>query len=136
MGNLPGGQPLIIFDGHCVLCSATARFVLRHDRRRRFRLTTAQSGTGRTIQRRFGLDPDALETIVVVRDGRALTRSDAVLAIAAGLGWPWRAAAAFRLVPGFLRDPVYDLVARNRYRWFGRRDACWLPGPAEADRIL
>lgn len=136
MGDPPGVHPLIIFDGHCVLCSANARFVLRHDRRRRFRLTTAQSDAGRAIQRRFGLDPNALETIIVVRDGRPLTRSDAILAIAAGLGWPWRAVAAFRLVPRFLRDQLYDLVARNRYRWFGRRDICWLPGPAEADRIL
>lgn len=128
--------PLIVFDGHCVLCSANARFVLRHDRARRFRLTIAQGETGRDVQRRFGLDPEALATIIVVQDGKALVRSDAVLAIVAGLGWPWRAFALFRLVPRFVRDPLYGLVARNRYRWFGRRDACFLPDPADADRIL
>ena len=131
----PGpAQPLIVFDGHCVLCSANARFVLRHDRDRRFRLATAQGKIGLAIQRRFGLDAGA--TILVVQDGRALARSEAVLAIATGLGWPWRAFGIIRLVPRLIRDPVYDLVARNRYRWFGRRDACWLPDPADRDRIL
>lgn len=128
--------PLIVFDGHCLLCSANARFVLRHDSARRFRLTTAQGDTGRASQRRFGLDPEALETILVVQDGRALVRSDAVLAIAAGLGWPWRGFALFRLVPRVLRDPLYGLVARNRYRWFGRSETCFLPEPADADRIV
>ena len=127
-------EPLIVFDGHCVLCSANARFVLRHDRKHHFRLTTGQSETGRAVQRHFSVDADA--TIIVVEGGRALVRSDAMLAIAHGLGWPWRAAALFRLAPRILRDPVYNLVARNRYRWFGRRETCWLPDPADADRIL
>ena len=135
--DAPGdAHPLIVFDGHCVLCSSSARFVLHHDRRKRFRLTTAQGETGIAVQRRFGVDPDALETIVVVQDGRALTRSDAVLAIAAGLGWPWRALTALKLVPRRLRDRLYDAIARRRYRWFGRRDACWRPHPSDADRIL
>jgi len=131
-----GGGPIIVFDGHCVLCSANARFVLRHDRRRRFRLAAAQSEAGAALHARFGLNREALETIVVIEDGRAITESDAVIAIAAGLGWPWRAAAAARFVPRALRDPLYRWVARNRYRWFGRRDSCWRPEPADADRIL
>jgi predicted DCC family thiol-disulfide oxidoreductase YuxK len=130
------GHGIILFDGHCVLCSANARFVLRHDRRRHFRLAAAQSEAGLALQARHGLNRDALETIAVVEDGRALTQSDAVIAIAAGLGWPWRAAAAARLVPHFVRDPLYRWVARNRYRWFGRREACWRPDPADADRML
>lgn len=65
-----------------------------------------------------------------------LANSDAVLAIYEGLGWPWRAAALLRVVPRVLRDPMYRLVARNRYRLFGRRDTCWRPGPADADRLL
>jgi predicted DCC family thiol-disulfide oxidoreductase YuxK len=131
----PGG-PIILFDGHCVLCSANARFVLRHDRRRRFRLAAAQSEAGAALQRRFGLNRDSLETIAVIEDGRAITESDAVIAIAAGLGWPWRAAAAAKLVPRALRDSLYRWIARNRYRWFGRRESCWRPDPADADRML
>jgi predicted DCC family thiol-disulfide oxidoreductase YuxK len=132
----PDRHPLIVFDGECVLCSANARFVLRRDRRRRFRLTTAQSPLGAALYRHFGLRADEEGTILVLRDGRLLTDSEAVIAIPAGLGWPWRAAAALRIVPRPLRDALYRLVARNRFRWFGRRDTCWVPAPADAGRIL
>jgi predicted DCC family thiol-disulfide oxidoreductase YuxK len=129
-------RPLIVFDGECVLCSANARFVLRRDRRRRFRLTTAQSPLGAALYRHFGLRADEEGTILVLRDGRLLTDSEAAIAIPAGLGWPWRAAASLKIVPRTLRDPVYRWVARNRFRWFGRRDQCWVPAPADFDRIL
>ena len=132
-----GDKPLIVFDGMCVLCSANARFVLRHDRKRRFRLTTAQGPLGTELYRRFGLATDDYETMIVIDEqGRLLTESDGAIAIFSGLGWPWRAAAAARIVPKRLRDALYRLVARNRYRLFGRREACWLPSPGEADRIL
>jgi predicted DCC family thiol-disulfide oxidoreductase YuxK len=128
--------PLIVFDGGCVLCSANARFVLRHDRRRRFRLTTAQSPLGAALYRHFGLRSDEEGTILVLAGGRVFTESDAVLAIPAGLGWPWRIAAAARAVPRPIRDPLYRWFARNRFRWFGRRETCWVPAPADSDRIL
>jgi len=127
---------LIVFDGECVLCSRTAQFVLKHDRHRRFRLTTAQGEQGQALYRGLGLPAVAFETMVVVKDGRALIESDAALAVASGLGWPWRAAAAARIVPRPLRDAAYRLVARNRYRWFGRRDACWTSTDDLADRIV
>jgi predicted DCC family thiol-disulfide oxidoreductase YuxK len=129
-------HPLIVLDGECVLCSANARFVLRHDRRRRFRLTTAQSPLGVALYRHFGLRADEEGTILVLEGGRLLTDSDAVIAIPAGLGWPWRMAAAARIVPRPLRDSLYAWVARNRLRWFGRRETCWVPAPADYDRIL
>jgi predicted DCC family thiol-disulfide oxidoreductase YuxK len=129
-------NPLIVFDGECVLCSANARFVLRRDRRRRFRLTTAQGPLGAALYRHFGLRADEDGTILVLDRGRVLTDSDAAIAIPAGLGWPWRLAGAFRAVPRRLRDPLYRWVARNRFRWFGRRETCWLPDPADSDRIL
>jgi predicted DCC family thiol-disulfide oxidoreductase YuxK len=76
------------------------------------------------------------DTIIVVQGDRALRDSDAVLAIYAGLGWPWRIVAAARPVPRSLRDPLYRWVARNRYRLFGRRASCWLPRPEDTDRVL
>jgi predicted DCC family thiol-disulfide oxidoreductase YuxK len=129
-------HPLIVFDGDCVLCSANARFVLRNDRRRRFRLTTAQSPLGAALYRHFGLRSDEEGTILVLEGGRLLTDSDAAIAIPAGLGWPWRIAAAARILPRPLRDSLYAWVARNRLRWFGRRETCWVPAPADSDRIL
>ncbi len=130
------GHPVIVFDALCVLCSANARFVLKHDRREHFRLASMQGEIGAALCRRFGIDPANPETIILV-DGDDIRRdSGAVLAIYAGLGWPWRAAAALRLVPRFLRDPVYRLIARNRYRLFGRRETCWLPTAEQARRVL
>ncbi|CUS46082.1 MAG: DCC1-like thiol-disulfide oxidoreductase family protein [Pseudomonadota bacterium] len=130
------GHPVIVFDALCVLCSANARFVLKHDRREHFRLASMQGETGAALYRRFGIDPANPETIILV-DGDDIRRdSDAVLAIYAGLRWPWRAAAVLRLVPRLLRDPVYRLIARNRYRLFGRRETCWLPTAEQARRVL
>jgi predicted DCC family thiol-disulfide oxidoreductase YuxK len=127
---------IVVFDALCPLCSANARFLLRRDRARRFRLAWAQSDAGRALYRRFGLDADDPETMLVVDGDRLLRDSDAVLAIARGLGRPWSAAAAFRLVPRRVRDRAYRWIARNRYRLFGRRRTCWLPAPEDRDRLL
>lgn len=129
-------QPIIVFDAQCVLCSANAQFVLKHDRREHFRLASMQGEVGAALFRRFGIDPADPETIILVDGDSVRLNSDAVIAIYAGLGWPWRAAAALRLVPRVLRDPVYRWVARNRYRLFGRRETCWLPTPEQARRVL
>ncbi|UIK06461.1 thiol-disulfide oxidoreductase DCC family protein [Neorhizobium galegae] len=130
------GGPIIVFDAMCVLCSANAQFVLRHDRAARFRLASMQGEVGAALYRRCGIDPENPETMIVV-DGQSVLRdSDAVLAIYDGLGWPWKALSIVRLVPRFIRDPLYRLIARNRYRIFGRREACWLPSPEQARRIL
>lgn len=138
-GLLNGVTPVpatILFDAMCVLCSANARFVLRHDHRRRFRLAAMQGGVGADLFRRHGIDPADPTTILVIDGDRVWRDSDAVLAIYAGLGWPWRAAGWLRAVPRALRDPPYRFVARNRYRLFGRRETCWLPSPADRDRVL
>ena len=129
-------RPIIVFDAMCVLCSANAQFVLRHDRHQRFLLASMQGEVGAGLYRRFGIDPSDPDTMVVVAGDKALRNSDAVLAIYAGLGWPWRALHIFRLVPRALRDPVYRLVAKNRYRIFGKRVTCWLPTPDQAQRVL
>ena len=129
-------HPIILFDAECVLCSANAQFILRHDRARRFRLAAMQSEVGKALFRRHGIDPADPDTIIVVDGDHALRDSDAVIAIYAGLGWPWRVAAAARIVPPAVRDPIYRWVARNRYRLFGKRATCWLPRPEEADRVL
>ena len=131
-----GEAPIIVFDAQCVLCSANARFVLKHDRRGHFRLAAQQSEAGAALYRRFGIDPSDPETLIVVSGGDAARYSDAVFAIARGLGWPWRAACALRAVPRVIRDPLYRLVARNRYRLFGKRQTCWAPSPEHRSSML
>lgn len=130
------GHPVIVFDGICVLCTANARFVLRNDRRGRFRMAAMQGETGSALMREHGIDPLDPETFIVVDGERVLRNSDAVFAIWRGLGWPWKAGAVFALVPRPLRDAAYRMVARNRYRWFGRREQCFVPSPEQAERVL
>ena len=119
-----------------MLCSANAQFVLRHDRQRRFRLAAMQGEVGAALFRAHGIDPANPDTILVIDGARVWRDSDAVLAIWRGLGWPWRAAGWLRVVPHAVRDPVYRLIARNRYRLFGRRETCWVPRPEDRDRVL
>jgi predicted DCC family thiol-disulfide oxidoreductase YuxK len=127
---------IVVFDALCPLCTANARFILRHDRARRFRLASLQSAAGEALYRRFGLDPSEPETMLVVDRDRLFRDSDAVLAIARGLGRPWSAAVLLRAVPRLVRDGAYRWIARNRYRLFGRRESCWLPPPELRDRLL
>lgn len=131
-----GSRPLIVFDGDCVMCSAQAQFVLRRDHAHRFNLTTAQGPLGQELYRRLGLPTEDFETMLLVENGWVFSHSNAAIGIAAGLGWPWRAALIAKLVPRALRDRFYRFVARNRYRWFGKRESCWRPTPEIADRIL
>lgn len=127
---------IIVFDAECVFCSGNAQFVIKHDKAGRFCLAAMQNETGRAIFREAGIDPDDPESLVVVTRGRILRDSDAVIHIYRHLGWPWRSIVALRLVPRKLRDPVYRLIARNRYKWFGRRSTCWVPRPQDQERML
>ena len=101
-----------------------------------FRLTTAQGQVGAALYRHFGLRSDEEGTVLLLRAGTLLTDSDAAIGIASDLGWPWRAASLLRFLPRTVRDPLYRLVARNRFRLFGRRERCWLPNGSEVDHIL
>lgn len=128
--------PIILFDAECILCSANAQFVLKHDRKKRFRLASMQGQVGSALYRQFGIDPTNPDSIIIVDGERMLRDSDAVLAIYGWLGWPWKAFSVFKLVPRFIRDPLYLLIARNRYRLFGKRESCWVPSPDYRDRAL
>lgn len=117
---------IILFDGVCVLCSRWYRFVTARDRDRRFRFVAIQSEEGRTFAEKIGIDPDNPETFILIADGKVYVRSDAALRILAELP-RWRWTIVLRAIPPALRDALYNVIARNRYRWFGRLDACMLP---------
>ena len=127
-------RALLLVDGTCVLCSAWAAFVIRHDPRARIRLATAQSPLGRALYGHYRLDADA--TNLLLAGGRAYAKSEAVLGALETMGPPWSAFAAGRLLPRSWRDKAYDLLARNRFRLFGRREVCLVPSPSTADRFL
>ncbi|MFT3762093.1 MAG: thiol-disulfide oxidoreductase DCC family protein [Pseudoxanthomonas sp.] len=131
-----GGGAIVVFDGVCALCNGWVDFLLERDRRRRYRFAAMQSDAGRVLLREHGLDPDDLVSFLLLDERGAHTDTDAIVRVLSGLGGAWRIAAMGRLAPRFVRDPLYRLVARNRYRWFGRHDACRIPGPSERDRFL
>jgi predicted DCC family thiol-disulfide oxidoreductase YuxK len=131
----PGQPGIVLYDGVCVLCSGWFRFVSQRDVERRSFFTPIQSAYGRALAQRFGIDADNPQTNAVLIDGKVHLRSDsAITALAMLSGWRW--VKVLRIIPRPLRDALYTLIARNRYRWFGRHDACDLGGTQYADRIV
>ena len=127
---------IVVFDGVCALCSGWVDFLLRHDHRRQFRFAAMQGESGRRLLAGHGLDPDdPLSFLLLDADG-ARTDSDAIVAVLVRLGGAWRVAGALRVLPRRVRDALYRRLARNRYRWFGKKDACYLPPAAERNRFL
>lgn len=127
---------VIVFDGVCVLCNRSLYFVLAHDRRQYFRFATMQSASGRALLSEHGLDPDDPASFLLVENGRGYTASDAWIRILVKFGGVWRLLGGLYLLPRMLRDPVYYWIAGNRYRWFGRYDACPLPAPELLQRFI
>lgn len=127
---------IVVFDGVCNLCAESVAFILAHERDDSIRFTTAQSETGRALLSEFGLDPENLSTFVFIEGGTAHVRSDAALEVAQHLRLPWRMLRVFRIVPRRLRDSIYRLIARNRYRWFGKRESCVAPTPELRSRFF
>jgi predicted DCC family thiol-disulfide oxidoreductase YuxK len=126
---------VILYDGVCVFCSRWIRFVAVRDSERRFRFTAIQSGYGTRLARAFGINPDDPDTNAVVHGGKVFFKSDAALTVLAHLpGWRW--VRVFRLVPKRLRDALYNLVARNRYRIFGKYEACFLGDAGFRERVI
>jgi predicted DCC family thiol-disulfide oxidoreductase YuxK len=134
--DFPDDRPIIVFDGMCVLCSGFAQFVLRHDRERRFRLLAAQTPLGAALYTHFGLAPLDYQTNLLIEDGRVWFKSEGSIRMFEHLGFPWSLMAAGRVLPLPLRDRLYGIIARNRLRWFGARQVCYRPDPADADRFI
>ncbi len=132
----PDTRALIVFDGVCVLCSGFARFVAARDPQGQFLFTAAQSPLGQGLFRHLGLDPVNYETNLLLAEGRVFAKMAAFGGIMARLDRPWRLGAAVDGLPAALADGLYDRIARNRYRLFGRRDACILPDAGWRDRVI
>lgn len=118
--------PVLLFDGVCNLCNGAVNFILDHERGPELHFGALQSRQGRALIERFGGSQN-LDTLVVIDAERRYERSAAVLQVARYLRWPWRAVRVFAIVPRPLLDVLYKLIARNRYRWFGKKDSCRIP---------
>jgi predicted DCC family thiol-disulfide oxidoreductase YuxK len=135
--DFPDDRPLVLFDGDCALCSGSARKILKADRAGLFRLAPTQSALGQALLAHYGVNPEDPSTMLLIEDGVARERSDAVLAIAAQLPAPYRWAMIGRIAPRFIRDSLYDFIARRRLRFPGPT-WCALPpaGVDISDRVL
>lgn len=135
------GAHLVLYDGVCGLCNRVVQFLLRHDHRRVFSFASLQSSVGHSMAKQRSEHADGLTSFYVVADyrtptSRVFTRSDAVLFVAGELGWPWKAMRFMRVVPKGIRDRAYGLVARTRYRIFGRYEHCLVPRPEFRSRFV
>jgi len=118
---------LVLFDGICNLCNGAVLFIIKRDKAAKIMFASLQSELGRDQLIRNGLDPGALHSIIVMENGKLFQKSDAILRIVARMDGVWSWLRIFRFIPRFLRDALYDLVARSRYKMFGKKDACMIP---------
>lgn len=136
MSDTPRRPPLLLFDGVCNLCHGAVQWMLKRDRKERLRFASLQSQAGREALAETGHDGPVPESVVVIEGGKLYQRSDAALKAASMLGFPWNLLVVFWIVPRPIRDAVYRWIARNRYRWFGKKEACPTPSPETRARFL
>ncbi len=138
MGALDPVEPnqIILFDGLCNLCNGSVQFIINRDAKKQFRFASLQSSFGNHQLHKFGLATNQLYSIILIKEGRYLQKSNAALEIARNLDGLWPAIYLFKIVPRFLRDWAYDCIAKNRYSWFGKKDSCMIPTPELKSRFL
>ncbi len=130
-------KDLIFFDGVCTLCNSIVQTILKHDKKNHFLFASLQSLSARELLfDKLKEKPDLDSIILLQRNGQIKFKSSAVLSIAKYLSFPLNTAYVFIVIPRFIRDWVYDVIASNRYRWFGKKDECWLPTPELKSRFL
>ena len=129
-------HPTLLFDGVCNLCNGSVQAVIRLDKEQRFRFASLQSDFGQRMVDQYGLDSNDIDSVILIDTLGAHVKSDAVIRVFYHLGGGYGLLSSLRFFPRFLRDSIYDWIARNRYRWFGRRDECMIPTPELKDLFL
>lgn len=129
-------NPVLLFDGVCNLCSRSVQFVLKHNKKENIRFASLQSEFGTKTLATSNLPSDYTSSLVFLDNGKTYVKSDAALKLVKHLSGFWKLGSIFLLVPKFIRNPVYNWVARNRYKWFGKKEVCWIPEKKWSDRFL
>lgn len=129
-------QKIILFDGVCNLCNKSVQFILKKDKKKEFFFASLQGKTGVCLLQKFNLPENDLNSFLFVDNEKVYDRSTAALQVLRELGGVWKFFYVFMLVPKFVRDGIYKWIARNRYKWFGKRNECWLPTPELESRFL
>src|SRR4030095_10350190 len=122
-------HPVILFDGVCNLCTGSVQYVIKHDPKRIFRFASLQSNFGEKVLRQYNLPVDTFNSFLLLNKDRIYTRSTAALLVARRLKGISKLLYGFIIIPKFIRDWVYDLIAKHRYKWFGKKNECWIPTP-------
>tara|TARA_R110002126_G_scaffold138964_3_gene283505 strand:+ start:33 stop:449 length:417 start_codon:yes stop_codon:yes gene_type:complete len=137
MLNLPPNKKIILFDGVCNLCNSAVQFIIKRDSKDVFRFAALQSKIGQEICDYIALDSRKMDSIILYEPGKAYNyKSEAALKIASQLGFFYSLSLVFKIIPERIRNHIYDYVARNRYRWFGKKDACMIPTRQLKDKFL
>lgn len=130
------GKSVILFDGVCNLCNASIDFILKRDKKNRFLVGALQEEAGKKLLSNFEVDPEYLDSLILIEDGHIYFRSTAALKIAKNLSGLWPLFHGLIFLPSSIRDSIYDWVGRNRYRWFGKKNNCRLPTPEERAKFI
>ena|SRR6478609_7372065 len=136
MGTPDPINTVILFDGVCNLCNSSVQFIIQRDPKARFKFTALQSETGQKLLKSIGLPTESFPSIILIKNGKVLQRSSAALEIAKELSGLWPVFYIFKIVPGFIRDIFYNIIANNRYRFFGRKEHCMIPTPELKSRFI
>lgn len=129
-------QPIVLFDGVCNLCNGAVQFIIRHDKKNIFMFASLQSEVGRKILEQYNFPLDEFNSFILIENNKAYTRSTGALRVAKKLNGLWPLLYGFIIIPKLLRDGIYNWVGRNRYKWFGKKDACMIPTPELKARFL
>lgn len=129
-------KTILLFDGYCNLCHSSVRFVLKHEKKSDIYFSSLQSPVGIELLNEYSIDPKATDSLVLIENNKAYTKSSAALRLAKHLKGIYPLAFGFLIVPPFIRNSVYDFIAKNRYKWFGKKESCIVPDQELAKRFL
>ena len=129
-------KAIILFDGVCNLCNSSVQFVIQHDRSDKFLFAALQSQTGQALLEKYNLPQQGFDSFVLIQNEKVFLKSTAALHVAKQLNGPTKLLYGFIIVPAFIRNAVYNFIAKNRYKWFGKKDSCMMPTPTLQSRFL
>ncbi len=127
---------VILFDGVCNFCNYWVNFAIRHDRKNKLKFTPLQGETAKQLLPQFHINPTSLSSVIFIDDGKAYTQSSAAIQICKHLNGGWKLFYGLIIIPKFIRDFLYNIIARNRYKWFGKKESCMIPTPELKGRFL
>jgi predicted DCC family thiol-disulfide oxidoreductase YuxK len=129
-------KPVILFDGVCNLCNGAVQFVIKHDHKNTFNFASLQSDAGQSLLKTYNFSAVDFNSFVLIQNDKAFLRSDAALRVVKQLSGSIRLLYGFIIVPKFIRDYVYRIISKNRYKWFGKKESCMIPSPQLRSRFL